>query len=930
MTLAANPATTPSARRSGDEQLDQFFELAIDILAVAGLDGCFHRMSHGVTRVLGYDAGDLIDQAFLDFVPQEDCDRVWRMFGQLAAGETVRDFQVQFLHRDGSFRWLSWNASAPVGDGITYMVGRDITANHEAKEKLRLSEERFDLAVQGASDGLWDWVDLRGTAQWWSPRFYELLGMEDGEIAPDAAQFLAMIDPRERAAAEQALRAHLDRGEPLDFTCSVKTKPGTLRRYRIRGAATRNEKGVPVRMSGSLSDVTESLEMVERLERSEQLLRATGALAQVGGWEIDANSLSVRWSPEVAEIHEHTGGGQPSLSDCIDFYAPEARPLVRNAIERTLRDAEPWDLELPLITAAGRHIWVRSQGQAESKDGRVERIHAALQNITARKEAEQQVTETLAEVEESRSQLEQQARQLARQAAELAIARESAERAARLKGAFLATMSHEIRTPMNGVLGMVSLLDGTKLSEEQREYLETIRVSGESLLEIINEVLDYSKTEAGKTAFASTPFDLARCCEEAADMLASKAAAKRLDLSVFISPSCPLELRGDPGRLRQVLVNLIGNALKFTEAGRVSVRVEPVRESPGLLRFEVRDTGIGIEKTVLPNLFQPFTQADSASTRRFGGTGLGLAISKQIVEAAGGRIGASSEPGRGATFWFELELPVLREAKPESAAPLNGAGVVILARAPGLRETLDLYFSSWGAETLTADSVDQAAEAIDRYDRFRLVVADAGAPFGYSIAELGDLARERPNLRLAVASLPGAREIDEARTRNMEVLYKPIKRGRVLSWATNQSPRREENGRAPARPVNSLRVLVAEDNPVNQKISLKMLERLGHDAALAVNGREALKRARSEPFDLILMDCQMPEMDGYQAARELRRISNSPPIVALTANALEGDRQRCLDSGMDDYLPKPIDLAALAAALERWGASTERRPTPAA
>ncbi len=650
MSSAANQPVTPAPE--SNKQIDELFGLVIDILAIAGLDGCFRRLSAGVSQILGYSAEEMTGRAFLEFVPEADRERVWEMFAQLAGGETIREFRTEFRHRDGSYRWLSWNASAPAGEGVSYMVGRDITAGREA--------------------------------------------------------------------------------------------------------------------------------------------------------------------------------------------------------------------------------------------------------------------------EESREQLERQTVQLARQTAELAIAREAAEKAARLKGSFLATMSHEIRTPMNGVLGMVSLLDGTDLSAEQREYLDTIRVSGESLLEIINDVLDYSKTEAGKTSFASTPFDLARCCEDAADMLAAKAAAKRLDLSVFVSPACPLELRGDPGRLRQVLVNLIGNALKFTEAGSVNLRVAPVRALDGLLRFEVRDTGIGIPKSALPKLFQPFTQADSGTTRRFGGTGLGLAICKQLIEAWDGRIGALSDPGRGSTFWFELGLPVAKPGEAEAPQNLAGTTAIVLSRAPALGETLKSYLGAWGVEVSSCASLEAASEELQVNPNVKWLLAEAGAPTGFGVEQVAGLAVGRKALKPVIVTWPGGNAIQEARSRRLDVLYRPLKRGRLLALASGGAAVAKERQIAAAAVGESLRVLVAEDNPVNQRIALKMLERLGHDATVAVNGREALERARVERFDLVLMDCQMPEMDGFQASRELKRLGDSPPIIALTANALEGDRQRCLDAGMDDYLPKPIDLASLEKMVQRW------------
>jgi PAS domain S-box-containing protein len=665
-------------------------------------------------------------------------------------------------------------------------------------------------------------------------------------------------------------------------------------------------------------------ELRERLACIQRLQRATGSIALAGGFEIDCETRTVVWSPQVRRIHGLALDQEPNLERWFAAYRPRYRSRLREAVERALGAGDPWDLELQIVSLEGKRMWVRCQGRAERDGERVVRVYGAMQDITEHKLIEQHLNKTLAEVDEARRSSEHQAVQLARQAAELALAREAAEEAARMKSAFLATMSHEIRTPLNGVLGMVSLLDGTSLSQEQREYLDTIRVSGESLLDIINDVLDFSKNEAGKARLLSTPFDLARCCEEAADILAAKAAAKRLELSVFVAPACPLELVGDAGRLRQVLVNLIGNALKFTEAGQVALSVEPKRGSDGGLRFEVRDTGIGIARNVLPSLFHPFIQADNGATRRFGGTGLGLAICKQIVEAMGGTIGATSRSGEGATFWFELNLPVAKARESEDAAPFAGVAVVLLVRSPGLRAAMERYMRAWGVRVVVKDTVAGAEQAFREDGTARFLLAEAGVPHGFAIQNIAAIRSRFPEVRIGASSWPGAREVEEARAIGLEVFYRPAKRSRLLGWLAGRSlgPRPSE----PKQPSGvSRRILVAEDNPVNQRIVLKMLQRLGHDATIAGNGQEALDRLHAEAFDLILMDCQMPEMDGYQATREIRRRSPAPPIVALTANALEGDRQRCLDAGMDDYLTKPIDLTALDGMIERWARPAARQ-----
>jgi CheY-like chemotaxis protein/HPt (histidine-containing phosphotransfer) domain-containing protein len=558
--------------------------------------------------------------------------------------------------------------------------------------------------------------------------------------------------------------------------------------------------------------------------------------------------------------------------------------------------------------------------------------------------------------------------ELVRANEQLEKARASAEESGRVKADFLASMSHEIRTPMNGVIAMTGLLLLTDLGSEQRDYVETIRTSGESLLTIINDILHFSKLESGKMEIEHRPFDLRQCIEETLELLATKAAEKNLDLVYHFVPGTPEQVAGDATRLRQVLVNLISNAIKFTPAGEIFVRVESRALAtagsdvtadaplPHEFQFAVRDTGIGIPKHRLGRLFQSFMQADSSIARQFGGTGLGLAISKSLVELMGGSMSVESDEGKGSTFHFTLRAGAIGGGPASSLhqvqPALSGLRVLLAEDNATMRFVLAEHTRSWGMAPVEAPTSQHALDQIRSGTNVDMAIVDANLQ-GTDGQSLVRELRKTPRLQhLPVVLLGkmgdrGPVAIDMPRA---AYLHKPIQPAllqsaliQVRSGAKPDARKalpasRLDNSMAAKLP---LRILLTDDNVINQKVALRLLQQLGYKADTANNGLEAIRALERQPYDIILMDVQMPEMDGLEATRRIRQrqqaASPSPhfgqpiAIIAMTANAMQGDREKCLSAGMDDYLPKPIRPEGLQTALQRNAArlAVSTQPTEA-
>lgn len=872
-------------------------------------------ISDAVASVTGYRAGDFTGapgRSLASLIHPEDLPEAAAVVEEAMARCGSYALGYRIVTREGEIRWMGEKGNCTTDatgqprwrDGVV----ADVTDRRLAEQRVVQSEERFNLAMEASSDGLWDW-DIPAGHIYFSPRYVQMLGFGAGELPETVAAYRALIHPEDLARVDAVTQSHHTLGpDSYEMEFRIRTAWGDYRWVLSRGKVVkRSSEGAPLRAVGTHVDITERKDNEERTKRYEFIANTVRDMMSFVDSAYRYTAVNDAWCTSMDAPRERAVGQRVEELWGSEVFERQVRPRIDRSLAGEIVSDQAW-LNLPGV---GRKYCDVAFYPYRDASGAVTHVVNVTRDITVQWETE----------------------------AALRSAKEQAEAATRAKSEFLATMSHEIRTPMNAVIGMTHLALRTELTPKQRDYLIKIQTSANALLGIINDILDYSKIEAGKLRVEAVPFELDEVLENFANLITVRAREKEnLEVLFSVAPDVPRSLVGDPLRLGQVLINIGGNAVKFTEQGQIVFSARTVAQTPSsvTLEFSLADSGIGMSDTQMANLFEAFMQADGSTTRRYGGTGLGLSISKRLVELMGGTIQVESWLGHGSTFAFTAEFGLAatpRRSEPSPLPDLRDLRVLVVDDNAMARHILRVMLEAFGYAVTEAASGEAALACLSAQEgtHFDLVLMDWKMPGldGLETSQRIHTTLQEQAPRIVLVTAHGRESVlgDVKRLGLNELLLKPVNASVLfdaIMSAFGKTPSRRGRGRAPVQDYDprlaGKRVLLVEDNAINQQVAQELLEAAGLEVQLAQDGRQAVDIVHSAPFDAVLMDLQMPVMDGLEATVAIRSETRfaALPIVAMTANAMQGDRERCLAVGMNDHISKPIDPAELFQVLRRW------------
>jgi len=923
------------------ERLALVAERTTNAVIVADALGSVEWVNRGFTALTGYEAAEVIGRKPGQLLQGPDTDLVI-VNSMRRAITQQKGFDVEVLNyrKDGTPYWAQIKVD-PVFDSagkVTRHVGVsvDVTKKREIAEKLSRDEAFLNSIYNGVEAGI-SILDVVGDGEYRYAGINAAQARKNGWNQDDVKGRLLtdlghLIPAAEIAAKEKRFQRCIETGGSLSFEQESGEGHGW---WLTELTPLKDRDGRVFRIIASSVDITDRKAIELKLAETSNRLQLATSAGGIGIWDFDIHTKKVVWDDQMLAIYGITRSEFESAPDIWSkLVHPDDYPSIAQRFQRSLETGEPYESEFRIFGKGGEVRHLRAFAHVErDATGTARRVVGVNWDSTVEKRSAAEVLAAKERAENLNSQL-REAVERANQFAQAAAA------ATEAKSLFLASMSHEIRTPLNAVIGMSGLLLDTALAKDQREFAETIKSGGETLLTLINDILDFSKIESGRMELEQQPFDLRDCVESALDLLAGRAADKNLDLLYWIDDDVPPAIVGDITRLRQIIVNLLSNAVKFTQQGEVFVSVElasPETSGAVRLKISVRDTGIGIPADRMNRLFKSFSEVDASTTRHFGGTGLGLAISKRLTELMGGSIAVESEEGRGSNFFFEIvAVPAPAQKKifqRGRSAGVAGRRVLIVDDNATNRRLLALQAEGWGIEPRVVAGPQAALKCLEGGERFDAAILDMQMPGMDGVALAEQIRTRWPGLKFPVILLTSLGHIGKLPEggRIAATLTKPVKPAALLETLRSilEGTERAEPQAAIAAgekmsAKSPLRILLAEDNPINQKVAKLLLSQLGYSADLAVNGREAVDLVAKNRYDVVLMDVQMPVLDGLAAAGEIRSrwpgASDRPRLVAITANAMAGDRKRCLEGGMDDYIAKPIRVEHLRDALERAAA----------